>query len=97
MTTTTKKLLELISRIQVRPELEELIPGSKRDAYIVARRARLAMTQNMYDRGKINLKQALTILDGNLSPDKPETYYDDRNLLQRRMKHAQKHEQEIDF
>lgn len=68
-------------RGEIRKTLEELIPGEL-SPVTVARRARLSMIQLLYDRGYLYKQEAWKQLDGNLSPDNPDTYFDDSNLLQ---------------
>lgn len=79
------KLLENISKSQrarISVDIKILIPGdAKKDVIVLARRTRLLMVQLFYDKGKLTLEEAYAQLDGNLSPDKPETYYDDSGLL----------------
>lgn len=67
---------------KVRKELQDLIPGDINDPVIIARRARLAMIQLLYDRGHLEKREAWYQLSIRLTPNDPDTLFDDSDLLQ---------------
>lgn len=76
-------ILQKLKHQKVRKHLEECIPGNiHKDVTVLARRARLAMVQNLYDKGQITKAEALRQLNSRLSPRKPDTHFDDRDFLQ---------------
>ena len=54
----------------------------KKDDVSMARSLRLAVIQNQYDCGHLTEEQALDLLNGYLSPDKQEHWYNDSDCLE---------------
>ena len=78
---TIQAVLSKMNRRDEKVKLETLIPGSKRDVIVLARRSRLEMVQIMYNRNVLDLKGALQALKGNLTQNNDDTFYDDSKLL----------------
>jgi hypothetical protein len=77
------KTMSFQSKQKIRKDIKVLIPGNHRkDVIVLARRTRLIMIQLLYDKGHLDLEEAKIQLNGRLSPDKPETHFDDSKLLQ---------------
>lgn len=77
------KTMSFQNKQKIRKDIAKLIPGNHRkDVVVLARRTRLIMVQLLYDKGHLTLEEARIQLDSRLSPDSPDTYYDDSKLLQ---------------